>query len=138
MLMGFLHVHDGTKLQLIWTYPNASKNKNIDVFRRQIWAHMKLWSKDRSISINTSIYLETETVKALVELKFNPGEGVAHLSSASKGLRIMSCHGCTSAQMEHIREGRRHSLPQKIQGNLMNSSVYPRESHGHRRIISGS
>ncbi len=65
---------------------------------------MKQWSKDRSIAIDTSIYLETETVKAFVELKFNPGEGVAHLSSVSKDLSIMSCHGRTSTETEHIRE----------------------------------
>jgi hypothetical protein len=39
-----------------------------------------------------------------MELKFNPGEGVAHLSSASKGLSIMLCCGRTSAETECIRE----------------------------------
>jgi hypothetical protein len=39
-----------------------------------------------------------------MELKFNPGEGVAHLSSADKGLTIMACCGRTSAETERIRE----------------------------------
>ena len=39
-----------------------------------------------------------------MELKFNPGEGVAHLSSANKGLSIMACRSRTSAETEQIRE----------------------------------
>ncbi len=43
-------------------------------------------------------------IKAIIELKFNPGEGVAHLSSADKGLSIMACRARTSAETECIRE----------------------------------
>jgi hypothetical protein len=50
------------------------------------------------------MYLEGTTIKALIELKFNLEEGVAHLSSADKGLSIMCCRGCTSAEMERIWE----------------------------------
>jgi hypothetical protein len=54
--------------------------------------------------INTSVYLKGTIIKAIVELKFNLGEGVAHLSSAEKGLSIMACRTRTSAEMERIRE----------------------------------
>jgi hypothetical protein len=67
-------------------------------------ARMTWWARDRHIPIDSSIYLEGATVKAIMELKFNPGEGVAHLSSANKGLTIMACRGRTSAETEHIRE----------------------------------
>ncbi len=50
------------------------------------------------------MYLEETIIKAIIELKFNPGEGVAHLGSADKGLSITVCRACTSAEMEHIRE----------------------------------
>jgi hypothetical protein len=39
-----------------------------------------------------------------MELKFNSGEGFAHLSLADKGLTIMACQGRTSAEMEWIRK----------------------------------
>jgi hypothetical protein len=65
---------------------------------------MKQWSHEKHIPIETSMYLERTTIKALIELKFNPGEGVAHLSSGDKGLSIMCCQGCTSAEMERIWE----------------------------------
>jgi hypothetical protein len=65
---------------------------------------MKQWLYNRPIPINTSIYLKGETIKAIVKLKFNPGEGVAHIVSAFKGLSIMSCRGCTSPKTECIRK----------------------------------
>jgi hypothetical protein len=40
-----------------------------------------------------------------VDLKFNPGKGVAFLLSALKGLSILTCWTRTSAETEHIREG---------------------------------
>jgi hypothetical protein len=39
-----------------------------------------------------------------MELKFNPWEGVAHLSLADKGLSIMACQSRTIAETEQIRE----------------------------------
>jgi hypothetical protein len=65
---------------------------------------MKQWLYNHWIPIGTSIYLEGEMIKAILDLKFNPGEGVAHILSASKGLSIMSCRGPTSAKTKHIHE----------------------------------
>jgi hypothetical protein len=67
-------------------------------------ARMSRWAQDIRIPIDTSIYLEGITIKAIIELKFNPGEGVAHLSSADKGLSIMACRARRSAETERIRE----------------------------------
>ncbi len=39
-----------------------------------------------------------------MDLKFNPGKGIAHLSSASKGLSILMCRARTSAETERIWE----------------------------------
>jgi hypothetical protein len=68
---------------------------------------MKQWAYDRRIEIEKSIYLKQDTIKAIVDLKFNPGEGVAHLSSASKGLSILTCQARTSAETECLWE-RKH------------------------------
>ena len=43
-------------------------------------------------------------VKAIIKLKFNSREGVAHLISANKGLTIMAFRGRTSAETECIHE----------------------------------
>jgi hypothetical protein len=65
-------------------------------------ARMNSWSYDRRIPIDSSVYLKGTKIKAIMELKFNLGEGVAHLSSADKGLSIMACHARTSTETEQI------------------------------------
>ncbi len=103
-LMGFSRVKRGDQLQDIWAYFQTAGTKNMDICRRQLMARMTRWARDRHIPIDSSIYLKGLTVKAIMELKFNPGEGVAHLSSADKGLTIMACRGRTSAETERIRK----------------------------------
>jgi hypothetical protein len=103
-LMGFAGVEKGEDLPDIWHIFNATKGKNLDSYRRHILARMKQWSYDRRITIDTSVYLEQEMIKAIVELRFNPGEGVAHIASASKGLSILACRARTSTETECIRE----------------------------------
>ncbi len=65
---------------------------------------MKNYAYDCRIQINTSIYLEQESIKAIVELRFNPGEGVAHLALASKGLSILACRARTIQETERVCE----------------------------------
>jgi hypothetical protein len=65
---------------------------------------MKQYAYDRRIQIDTSVYLEQETIKAIVKLRSNPGEGVAHLSLASKGLSILACRARTTHETERVRE----------------------------------
>jgi hypothetical protein len=103
-LMGFSHVKKGSQLQDIWSYFQFAGVKNIDNCQRQLMVRVNRWAHDRHIPIDTSVYLEGTTIKAIMELKFNPGEGVAHLSSADKGLTIMACRGHTSMETEQIRE----------------------------------
>ena len=78
--------------------------KNLDIFRRQLLSRMMEWGYDRRIPIDTGVFLDVEVVKAIVDLKFNPGEGVAHLSSAAKGLSILSCRGRTTGEIERLKE----------------------------------
>jgi hypothetical protein len=58
---------------------------------------MKQWAYDRRIKIDKSIYLEQDTIKTIVDLKFNSSKGVAHLLLASRGLSILTCWAHTSA-----------------------------------------
>jgi hypothetical protein len=103
-LISFAHVKHGNQLPTIWEYFNSYRGKSINIVWQKLYARMKQWSHDRGIPIKTSMYLEETTTKALIELKFNPGEGVAHLSSADKGLSIMCCRGCTSTETKRIWE----------------------------------
>jgi hypothetical protein len=66
------------------------REKNIHAYRRHLFAQIKQWAYDHRIQIDTSVYFEQETIKAIFELHFNPGEGVAHLALASKGLSILA------------------------------------------------
>ena len=103
-IMGFSHVHRGDQVQPIWATLNNAKQKNLDTFRRQLLSRMKDWGYDRRIPIDTGVFLDVDVVKSIVELKFNPGDGVAHLNSAAKGLSILSCRGRTTGEIERLKE----------------------------------
>ncbi len=103
-IMGFAGVYSGNSLPDIWELFNATKGENIGAYRRHLFARMKSYAYDRHIQINTSIYLKQENIKAIVELHFNPGEGVAHLALASKGLSILACWARTTQETERVRK----------------------------------
>ncbi len=102
--MGFSHVHRGDQVQPIWTMLNNAKQKNLDIFCCQLLSRMMEWGYDRRIPIDTGVFLDVDVVKTIVDLKFNPGEGVAHLNLAAKGLSILSCRGRTTWEIEHLKE----------------------------------
>jgi hypothetical protein len=43
-------------------------------------------------------------MKSILDLRFNSGEGVAHLQLAAKGLSILCCWAWGSHKMEEIKE----------------------------------
>jgi hypothetical protein len=61
------------------------------------------WSYQRRIPIDTGVFLDVDLVKAIMELKFNPGKGVAHLNSAANGLH--SSLPCTHQRGNRTSEG---------------------------------
>jgi len=103
-IIGFSRVHRGGQVQPIWTTLNNAKQKNLDIFRRQLLSRMMEWGYDRRIPIDTGVFLDIEVVKTIVDLKFNPGEGVAYLNLAGKGLSILSCRGRTTREIECLKE----------------------------------
>jgi hypothetical protein len=103
-LMGFAGVYSGNHLPDIWELFNSTKGKNIDAYRCHLYSRMKQYAYDRRIQIDSSVYLEQETIKAIVELPFNPGEGVAHLSLALKGFFILACRACTTQETKWVRK----------------------------------
>jgi hypothetical protein len=101
-IMGLTGVYNGHSLPNIWELFNATKGKNIDTYRHHLYARMKHYTYDRRIQSDTSVYLEQETIKAIDELRFNLGEGVAHLALAKKGLSILACHAHTMQETERV------------------------------------
>ncbi len=97
-LMGFLGINDGQTLQPIWDLFSTTRGKNIEVYWHHIVSCINKWSFDWQVSIDTSIYLEQEMIKAIIDLCFNLGKGVAHLEASSKGLSILACPSCTSPE----------------------------------------
>jgi hypothetical protein len=43
-------------------------------------------------------------MKSILDLRFNPGEGVAHLQLAANGLSILYCRAWASHEMEEMKE----------------------------------
>ena len=60
---------------------------------------MMEWGHDCQIPIDTGVFLDSKVVKAIVDLKFNPGEGVTHLNLAGKGLSILTCRAWTTGEV---------------------------------------
>jgi hypothetical protein len=54
--------------------------------------------------VDNGIYLEQDAMKSILDLHFNPGEGVAHLQLVAKGLSILCCQAQVSHEMEEIKE----------------------------------
>ncbi len=62
------------------------------------------YAYDHCIQIDTSVYLEQEIIRAIIQVQFNPGEGVTHLALASKGLSFLACRARTTQETERVRK----------------------------------
>ena len=66
-IMGFSHVQRGDQVQPIWTTLNNAKQKNFDIFWRQLLTRMTEWGYNRRIQIDTGVFLDVDVVKAIVD-----------------------------------------------------------------------
>ena len=62
------------------------------------------YAYNRWIEINGGIYIEQDTMKSILELRFNPGEGIAYVQSAAKGLSLLCCRSRSNNETEEIKE----------------------------------
>jgi hypothetical protein len=65
---------------------------------------MAEYAYNRRISIDAGIYLEQETTKSILDLRFNPGNGIAYVQSAAIGLSILCCRSHPNNETEEIKE----------------------------------
>jgi len=76
--------------EMIWTIFGKKKH-NVDICRIYIMKGLLNYAHDHRTEVDRSIYLEQETMKSIMDLKFNPGEGTAYVQSAAKGLSLLCC-----------------------------------------------
>jgi hypothetical protein len=101
--MAFSGIEDPQDCQVIWTI-FAEKKKNVDACRRYLMKGMTDYAYNHRILIDGGIYLEQDTMKAILELHFNPGEGIAYVQSAAKGLSLLCCRSRSNNETEEIKE----------------------------------
>jgi hypothetical protein len=82
----------------------GEKKRNVDVCRKYIMKGLQNYAHDHRTEVDRSIYLEQERMKAIVDLKFNPGEGTASVQSAAKGLSLLCCRARPNRETEEIKE----------------------------------
>jgi len=83
MVMAFSGIEDSQDCQVIWTI-FAEKKKNVEACRHYLMKGMTDYAYNRRILIDGGIYIEQDTMKSMLELRFNPGEGIAYVQSAAK------------------------------------------------------
>ena len=101
-IKGFSGTADINALQPIWATFQATKN--LDVQRRHIEHGMEQWARKLGVELDRGIYLEQKTIEDIVNLRFNPGQGVAQFKSAEKGLSLLVCRSRTPEEIERVRE----------------------------------
>ena len=88
-LKGFSNTYDIKDIQPIWSIFQTTKN--VDVHRRHLQFNMATWAQNQGVEIDQGIYFEQKSVQDIVNLQFNPGQGVAHFKSAERGLSLLIC-----------------------------------------------
>ncbi len=102
-VMTYSGIEDPEDCQVIWTI-FSKKKKNVEACRQYLMKGMAEYTYDRRISINAGIYLEQETMKSILDLHFNQGEGIAYVQSAAIGLSILCCSSRPNNKTEEIKE----------------------------------
>ncbi len=71
-VMAYSGIEKPVDCQVIWTI-FSEKKKNVEACRRYLMKGMTEYAYNQRISIDAGIYLEQETIKLILELRFNPG-----------------------------------------------------------------
>jgi hypothetical protein len=88
--MGLCNLIQARNLPRIWRHFAASKVKQVKIHRRQLQKLMEEWSHNYRIKFDT-IFFKQKTIKDIIHLQFNPGEGIAQYRTAKRGILILVC-----------------------------------------------
>jgi len=102
-VMAFSGIEDPQDCQVMWTI-FAEKKKNVEACRRYLMKGMTDYAYNCRILIDGGIYIEQDTMKSILELRFNPGEGIVYVQSAAKGLSLLCCCSRSNNETEEIKE----------------------------------
>jgi hypothetical protein len=102
--MAFSGIEDPQDCQVIWTI-FAEKKKHVDACRRYLMKGMTDYAYNFRILIDGGIYLEQDTMKAILELRFNPSEGIVYVQSAAKGLSLFAAAPKPTVKPRRLKNG---------------------------------
>ncbi len=103
LLMTFCNVVGARNIPSIWRHFAASKVKQVEIHQRQLQKHMEEWGHNYYTEINT-IFCEQKTIEDIINLRFNPGEGIAQYRTCKRGISILVCRPQGIAETECLRD----------------------------------
>ncbi len=65
---------------------------------------MDKWARANGVEIDRGVYFEQKSVEDIVNLRFNPGQGVTQFKSAERGLSLLICCTRTPEEIEQVRD----------------------------------
>lgn len=101
MLKGYCGILDTAQIPRIWYIFQTTKE--ITSHRHHLRTVMERWAKQTGHEIDKAPFFMETTVKDIVGMHFNPGEGVAHFSSAHQGISILTCQPRSAPDIELIK-----------------------------------
>jgi hypothetical protein len=102
-VMSYSGIEDPEDCQTIWTI-FANKKKNVESCRQYLMKGIQDYGYRLRICVDNGMYLEQDTMKSILDLRFNPGEGVAYPQSVANGLSILCSQAWASHEMEEIKD----------------------------------
>jgi hypothetical protein len=103
LLMAFCNVVRARNITSIWRHFAASKVKRVKIHQCQLQKHMEEWGHNYCTKIDT-IFFEQKTIKDIINLCFNPGEGIAQCGTCEQGISILVCPPRGIAETERLRD----------------------------------
>ena len=103
LLMAFCDVVRARDIPRIWRHFAASKVKQVEIHRRQLQKQMEEWGHNYRTEID-NIFFEQKTIEDIINLRFNPGEGIAQYRTCEQGISILVCRPRGIAETERLRD----------------------------------
>ena len=103
LLMAFCDVIRARDIPMIWRHFAASKVKQVEIHRRQLQKQMEEWGHNYRTEID-NIFFEQKTLEDIINLRFNPGEGIAQYRTCERGISILVCRPRGIAETERLRD----------------------------------
>ena len=103
LLMAFCDVIRARDIPRIWRHFAATKVKQVEIHRRQLQKDMEEWGHNYRTEID-NIFFEQKTIEDIINLRFNPGEGIAQYRTCERGISILVCRPRGIAETERLRD----------------------------------